>query len=65
MRIHISDDKDLVAAVREGLKNNEGYCPCVIESKGKEEFRCICREMREDIKVGDHCHCGLYIKDED
>ena len=64
MKIHVSDDKDLVAAVREGLKNNAGYCPCVIESKGKEEFKCICREMREDIKVGDHCHCGLYIKDE-
>lgn len=65
MKIHVSDDKDLVTAVREGLKNNDGYCPCVIESKGKEEFKCICKDMRENVKVGDHCHCGLYIKDED
>jgi len=65
MKIHATDDKELTEAIRAGLKANDGYCPCVINSRGKEEYRCICREMREDIKVGDHCHCGLYIKDED
>lgn len=36
MRAHISDDKELVATIRESLKQNGGFCPCVFESYGKE-----------------------------
>ena len=64
MKIHINTDKELVQTIREGLRKNDGYCPCVLNSKGKEEYRCICKEMREQVPVGQACHCGLYIKDE-
>lgn len=64
MKMHVTPDIQLAYFIREGLKMNEGYCPCVLDSKGKEEYRCICKEMREQIKVGQSCHCGLYIKDE-
>ena len=64
MRLHVNTDKELVNLIREGLRNNDGYCPCVMNSKGKEEYKCICKDMRENVPVGQTCHCGLYIKDE-
>ena len=64
MKIHINPDKELVATIRQGLVENDGYCPCIMNSKGKEEYKCICQDMRENVPVGQTCHCGLYIKDE-
>jgi len=64
MRLHVTEDKELAAMIRQGLKENDGYCPCVYQSKDKPEYKCICKEMRENIPVGQPCHCGLYIKDE-
>lgn len=64
MRLHVNTDKELVNLIREGLRNNDGYCPCILHSKGKEEYKCICKDMRENVPVGQTCHCGLYIKDE-
>jgi len=64
LKLHVTEDKELRDLIRAGLRANDGYCPCIKDSKNKEEYKCICREMREDIKVGETCHCGLYIKDE-
>ncbi len=64
MRIHVNEDKELVDTIRRGLKENEGYCPCVFESRGKDEYRCLCEDFRLRTPVGSACHCGLYIKDE-
>lgn len=64
MRIHASTDKELVKMIRERLKENEGYCPCVFESKGKEQYKCLCENFRLYTPVGETCHCGLYVKDE-
>ena len=64
MRLHVNTDKELVETIRAGLRDNDGYCPCVLNSKGKEEYQCVCKEMREQVPVGQTCHCGLYIKDE-
>ena len=64
MRLHVNTDKELVNLIREGLRNNDGYCPCIMNSKGKEEYKCICQDMRENVSVGQTCHCGLYVKDE-
>lgn len=64
MKIHVTNNKELATIIRQGLKENKGYCPCVVNSIGKKEYKCICLEMREKISVGQSCHCGLYIKDE-
>lgn len=64
MRLHVNTDKELASLIREGLRNNDGYCPCIMNSKGKEEYKCICKDMRENVPVGQTCHCGLYVKDE-
>lgn len=64
MKAHITKDKELKEIIRNGLKENDGFCPCVMNSKGKEEYRCVCKDFRENVPIGEACHCGLYIKDE-
>ena len=64
MKIHVVEDKEHVQIIRKGLKDNEGYCPCVYQSRGKIEYLCPCKDFREKTPVGGKCHCGLYIKDE-
>ena len=64
MRLHVTDNKELAAIIRQGLQENDGYCPCILHSKGKDEYKCICEDMRENVQAGQTCHCGLYIKDE-
>ena len=62
MKIQISDDTELVQKIKEKLKENDGYCPCVIEKN--EDTKCMCKEFRMQTTPGE-CHCGLYIKIED
>lgn len=64
MKIHITSDEELKNIILSGLKENNWYCPCILNSKGQEDYRCICKDMRENVQVGESCHCGLYIKDE-
>ena len=64
MKLHVTDNIEIRQYVREGLKKNEGYCPCVLNSKGQEKYKCICEDFRFNKKVGETCFCGLYIKDE-
>ncbi len=64
MKLHLVDNKETVQVIREALKNNDWYCPCVYQSKGKPEYKCICKDFIENVKVGETCHCGLYVKDE-
>ena len=64
MRVHITENKELAATIRQELKENEGFCPCVYQSKGKPEYKCFCKDFRENVQVGNACYCGLYVKDE-
>lgn len=64
LRCHVTDDVEIRDIVRQGLKKNNGYCPCVLNSQGKEEYKCVCRDFIDNVKPGESCHCGLYIKDE-
>ena len=59
MKIRISDDADLVAEIRQKLKENNNYCPCRIEKT--DDTKCMCKEFRE--QESGECHCGLYIKE--
>lgn len=61
MKIKLSSDKELVATIREGLKNKNGHCPCMIEISA--DTKCMCKMFREQTTMGP-CHCGLYIKEE-
>ena len=60
MKIELNSDKELVSAIKQALKDNGGYCPCVIGTS--PESKCICKDFKENVPVGELCHCGLYKK---
>lgn len=66
MAVRFNENKEIVKTIKEGLKQKGGYCPCRL---GKaEEFKCICKEFREQIADPDfegYCHCLLYYKSKD
>ena len=64
--VKLNPDKKVVEAVKEGLKQTGGYCPCLRERT--EDYKCICREFREQIadpEFEGFCHCMLYYKSKD
>lgn len=65
MRVHVTENNELKNYIRLALRANDGYCPCVVNSKGKEEYKCMCDDFQFNVHVGEACHCGLYIKDEE
>lgn len=50
-------DKDFLNKILEAIKENDGYCPCVL--KKNEDTLCPCKEFRTNKK----CHCRLYVED--
>ena len=66
MSIRLNEDRELVALIRECLRQKGGYCPCRFERT--EDTKCICREFREQMADPDfegYCHCRLYYKSKD
>ena len=66
MAVRLNEDKEVVERIKEGLKARGGYCPCRVLKN--EEFKCICKEFREQIADPDfegYCHCMLYYKSKD
>ena len=66
MAVRLNEDKEMVAAIREGLKRTGGYCPCRLQKL--EEYKCICEEFKQQIadpEFEGYCHCKLYYKSKD
>lgn len=66
MSVKLNPDREIVETVKEGLRRTGGYCPCRIQRT--EDFKCVCREFREQIADTDFegfCHCMLYYKSKD
>ncbi len=63
MKIEFNKDEEIVKTIQEGLKKNDGYCPCRMEKN--KDTKCMCKEFREQIqdpKFEGYCHCMLYYK---
>lgn len=58
MKIIINPDKEIVVKIKDLIKKNNGYCPCVLEKN--EDTKCMCKDFLEQ-EIGE-CHCGLYIR---
>lgn len=58
-KIVVSEDKERVKYIREGLKDNDGHCPC--QASKDDTTKCICLAFREQ-EVEGYCHCRLYKK---
>ena len=52
MKVHVTDNEELRNYIRAALKENDGYCPCVIDSKGKPEYKCMCKDFLNNVKQG-------------
>lgn len=64
MKIYFNENKKVVDAIRQGLKEKDGYCPCRLERI--DENICMCREFRDQIadeSFEGYCHCKLYYKE--
>ena len=64
MKVRLNENEEVVKTVKEGLEATGGYCPCRVSRT--EDFKCICREFREQIKDPNfegYCHCMLYYKE--
>lgn len=62
-KIRLNEDPEVVARIKEGLKQKGGYCPCRVARN--EDTKCICKEFREQIddpEFEGYCHCLLYYK---
>ena len=62
LKIKISEDKEIVAEIKQKLKETGGQCPCRLTQT--DDTKCPCKEFREQDIPGE-CHCGLYYKDEE
>ena len=59
MKVIINPDEEYVKAIREKIKENDGYCPCSFIKSF--DTKCPCKDFRENK----NCKCRLYIKEED
>ena len=59
MKIRYNENKEIVEAVKQGLKEKDGYCPCRREKT--EDYKC--REQIADPNFEGYCHCMLYYKE--
>jgi len=60
MKVQLNENVELVQEIKTALKENEGFCPCEIEKT--VDTKCMCKDFRENVAVGEYCHCGLYKK---
>ena len=60
MKVQLNTNTELVQEIRQALKENGGFCPCEIEQT--PDTKCMCKDFRENVAVGEYCHCGLYKK---
>ncbi len=66
MKIKLNPNKEIVDAIKEGLKKKGGYCPCRLEKT--EDNKCMCKEFRDQIadpQFEGYCHCLLYYKEKE
>ena len=64
MKVTLNPDKNIVDMIKQGLKQNGGYCPCRREKT--EDTKCMCTEFKAQIADPNYegfCHCLLYYKE--
>lgn len=59
LKIICNPDVEFFKKISQSVKDNQGYCPCLIEQN--DETICICKDFKEQDIEG-ACHCGRYIK---
>lgn len=63
-KVKLNENSEIVAMVKQGLKETGGYCPCLTERS--DDTKCMCKDFREKIadpQFEGYCHCMLYYKE--
>lgn len=66
MKVVENKDKAIAGFVKNALKMNNGYCPCIVLKT--DDTECMCKEFREKIEdetFYGFCRCKLYEKIKD
>lgn len=58
-KIVINPDKEYYKKITQAVKDNNNYCPCLIETN--ENTLCMCKDFREQNTEG-FCHCKRFKK---
>lgn len=61
IKITTNPNKEFAEDIRNKIKENDGYCVCAIVHD--DDYKCMCKEFRDQIERGESgsCGCGLYI----
>ena len=59
LKIINNPDETIYNSVTSDVKNNDGYCPCMIYKSS--DTKCPCKSFRKQTTEGE-CHCGRYVK---
>lgn len=59
LKIIKNPDNRIYDEVTQAVKDNQGFCPCMIAKTN--DTKCICKAFREQQTEGE-CHCGRYVK---
>ena len=59
LKIIKNPDDNVYQEITQAVKDNDGYCPCMIAKS--DDTKCPCKEFREQVIEGE-CHCGRYLK---
>ena len=59
LKIVKNPDDNVYQKITQAVKDNDGYCPCMINKTA--DTKCPCKEFREQDFEGE-CHCGRYCK---
>lgn len=65
LKVSRNPDPKKYDEVTEAVKQNDGYCPCLIARN--EDTKCMCKEFRDAVsegKVGP-CRCGRFVASEE
>ena len=58
VKVKTVDDEIFVKDMQKQVKENGGYCPCMIVKS--DDTKCMCKEFRQMYEGT--CHCGVYAK---
>jgi len=58
-KMQLNSNSKLVATIKQRIAMCGGYCPCVPNSNGHDDYLCPCKKAREEQE----CCCNLYIKE--
>ena len=59
LKIVKNPDDNVYQEITQAVKDNDGYCPCMINKTA--DTKCPCKEFRKQDFEGE-CHCGRYLK---